>query len=113
MKFITGIAKRAKETLFTRIKKTMTKKMYVLYYENHKNAMTEHEFQTNLERSFRHLDACKYKDKGWPCPTCPECCFKGKDYDEMMTVMNYAEQWANENPKQAWKIKPPVSPHKH
>lgn len=113
MKSMLEMTMRVRENVFTRIKKTMTKKMYVLYYENHKDEMTKQEFENKLERSYRHLDACKFKDKGWPCPTCPECCFKGKDYDNMMTVMNYAQQWAEENPKQAWKMKPPVSPHKH
>ena len=50
--FCDEMTKKAKETAFIRIKKTMTKKMYFLYYENHKDEMTKHEFETNLERSY-------------------------------------------------------------
>ena len=106
--------RKNKEVLFTRIKKMMTKKMYKLYYDDHPEEFaSKAEYEKKLDRAYRHLDACKFKDKGWPCPTCPECCFKGQDYEDMMTVMNYAEQWAAEHPDQAKKMRPPVSPHKH
>ena len=37
MKSMLEMTMRVRENVFTRIKKTMTKKMYVLYYENHKD----------------------------------------------------------------------------
>lgn len=69
-----------KGMLFTRIKKTMTKRMYKLYYkENRESAQTGGSYEADIAKAYKHLDACRFKDKGWPCPNCPECCFRGKD----------------------------------
>lgn len=63
-----------KGAVFTKIKKTMTKKMYDLYYsENEEVSQNSEEHAANLAKAYKHLDACKFKDKGWPCPTCPDC----------------------------------------
>ena len=100
-----------KGIIFTKIKKTMTKRMYRLYYTEHKDAAGAKEaYEAGLSKAYKHLDACKFKEKGWPCPTCPECCFRGKDHDDMMTVMNYAEKWASEHPEKAGFLRPPKSP---
>ena len=83
--------------------------MYKLYYtENREAAQSKEEFEKNLAKAYKHLDACKFKEKGWPCPTCPECCFRGRDHDDMMKVMDFAEKWAQENPKKAGVLKPPT-----
>ena len=103
-----------KGIIFTKIKKSMTKKMYDLYYkENKEISQTKEEYEAGLAKSYRHLDACRFKDKGWPCPTCPECCFRGKDYDEMMAVMNFAQKWMDEHPDKAKFMKPSKAFHKH
>ena len=70
------IVDKLKGNLYTRIKKHMTKKMYHLYYrENREASQSKEEYEANLLRAYRHLDACRFKNKGWPCPTCPSCCF--------------------------------------
>lgn len=103
-----------KSFIFTIIKKRMTRKMYKLYYtENKEAALTREEYEVRLHRTYKHLDACRFKEKGWPCPKCPNCCFHGKEYEDMMAVMNYVEQWMAENPEKAKHMKPPVSIHKH
>ena len=85
--------------------------MYDLYYnENKEVSQSREEYESNLSKAYKHLDACKFKDKGWPCPTCPDCCFHGKDYDDMMAVMSFAEKWIEENPEKAKAMK---LPHKH
>ena len=100
--------------LYTRIKKHMTKKMYHLYYrENREASQSKEEYEANLLRAYRHLDACRFKNKGWPCPTCPSCCFCGKDYETMTEVMDFAREWMKENPDKARFMKPPKFLHKH
>ena len=71
------------------------------------------EYEANLLRAYRHLDACRFKNKGWPCPTCPSCCFCGKDYETMTEVMDFVREWIKENPDKARLMKPPKSLHKH
>lgn len=96
-----------KGKIYTKVKKTMTKKMYDLYYnENKEVSQKREEYEANLLKTYRHLEACKYKNKGWPCPTCPNCCFRGKDYEDMMNVMKFAEKWMSENPQKARFMKP-------
>ncbi len=97
---------------FTPIKKMMTEKMVRLYCsENHGGQDLCDSCRKDLEMSFRHLDACKFKDKGWPCPTCPECCFRGKDGETLMRIMGFAQKWMEEHPEQAEAMKPPVPPN--
>lgn len=82
-----------KGKLFTIVKKSMTKKLYTIYYrENKEVAQQKKEYEENLLQAYKHLDACKFKNKGWPCPTCPDCCFHGKDYENMMNVVKFAEK---------------------
>ena len=70
----------------------MTKKMYHLYYrENRKGSQPEEEYEANLLRAYRHLDACRLKKRGWQCPICLNCCFYGKDYETMTEVMDERE----------------------
>lgn len=103
-----------KGTIFTMVKKSMTRKMYKLYYtENEEALQKQEEYEKGLAKVYKHLDACKFKEKGWPCPTCPECCFHGKDHDDMMTVMNYVQKWMEEHPDRAKYMKPPKAFHKH
>ena len=105
---------KLKGNLYTRIKKHMTKKMYHLYYrENREASQSKEEYEANLLRAYRHLDACRFKNKGWPCPTCPSCCFCGKDYETMTEVMDFAREWMKENPDKARFMKPPKFLHKH
>ena len=105
---------KLKGNLYTRIKKHMTKKMYYLYYrENREASQSKEEYEANLLRAYRHLDACRFKNKGWPCPTCPSCCFCGKDYETMTEVMDFAREWMKENPDKARFMKPPKFLHKH
>ena len=80
---------------------------------NEKNVFTNTEYEANLLRAYRHLDACRFKNKGWPCPTCPSCCFCGKDYETMTEVMDFAREWMKENPDKARFMKPPKFLHKH
>ena len=88
--------------------------MYYLYYrENREVSQSKEEYETNLLRAYRHLDACRLKNKGWPCPKCPNCCFRGKDYETMTEVMDFAQKWMNENPDKARFMKPPKALHKH
>ena len=56
---------------------------------------------------FAHLDACIYKDKGWPCMTCPKCCFEGADKDAMMAVSAHMQEWMAAHPEEATKFAPP------
>ena len=108
------IVDKLKGNLYTRIKKHMTKKMYHLYYrENREASQSKEEYEANLLRAYRHLDACRFKNKGWPCPTCPSCCFCGKDYETMTEVMDFAREWMKENPDKARFMKPPKFLHKH
>ena len=100
--------------LYTRIKKHMTKKMYHLYYrENREVSQYKEEYEANLLRAYRHLDACRFKNKGWPCPTCTNCCFRGEDYETKIEVMNFVQECIKENPDKARLMKPPKSLHKH
>ena len=108
------IIDKLKESLYTKVKKTMTKKMYQLYYRENKEILqSQDEYEANLLKTYRHLDACRFKNKGWPCPTCPKCCFHGKDYETMMEVMDFAQQWMKENPDKARFMKTPKALHKH
>ena len=108
------IVDKLKGNLYTRIKKHMTKKMYHLYYrENREASQSKEEYEANLLRAYRHLDACRFKNKGWPCPTCPSCCFCGNDYETMTEVMDFAREWMKENPDKARFMKPPIFLHKH
>ena len=108
------IVDKLKGNLNTRIKKHMTKKMYHLYYrENREVSQSKEEYEANVLRAYRHLDACRFKNKGWPCPTCPSCCFRGKDYETMTEVMDFVREWMKENPDKARFMKPPKSLHKH
>lgn len=96
---------------FTPVKKMMTERMYTLYCaENHGGGSLCGACESSLRKAYRHLDACKFKDKGWPCPTCPECCFKGADFEELMTIMGFAEQWMKDNPERAAEMQPPTPP---
>lgn len=96
---------------YTSVKKMMTEKIQRLYCsENHHSADLCDECKKDLEMSFRHLDACKFEDKGWPCPTCPECCFRGKDGETLMRVMGFAQKWMEENPDKADMMRPPAPP---
>ena len=53
------IVDKLKGNLYTRIKKHMTKKMYHLYYrENREASQSKEEYEANLLRAYRHLDAC-------------------------------------------------------
>ena len=93
-------------------------KMGIEYYCFHDvdlvtEAETIEEYEANLLRAYRHLDACRFKNKGWPCPTCPSCCFCGKDYETMTEVMDFAREWMKENPDKARFMKPPKFLHKH
>jgi hypothetical protein len=97
---------------FTPVKKMMTEKMIRLYCsECHGSPEPCDECKESLDRSFRHLDACRFKDKGWPCVSCQECCFKGKDYDDLMKLMTFAQKWMEENPDKAEQMRPPVPPN--
>ena len=52
---------KLKESLYTKVKKTMTKKMYQLYYrENKEISQSKDEYEANLLKTYRHLDACKF-----------------------------------------------------
>ncbi len=62
----------------------------------------------DLERMYKHLDACKFKDKGWPCPTCPDSCFNGKDLEAMMRVTSYTQEWMKKNPDKASSMMSPA-----
>ena len=109
-----SIVTTIKSSLFTKVKKTMTKRMYELYYKENADApQAMGEYEAVLGKAYKHLDACRFIDKGWPCPTCPSCCFRGKDYDDMMQVMNFAQKWAEEHPDQAKKLMSPKAVHKH
>ena len=58
------IVDKLKGNLYTRIKKHMTKKMYHLYYrENREASQSKEEYEANLLRAYRHLDACRLKKR--------------------------------------------------
>lgn len=93
---------------YTPIKKMMTEKMVHLYCQDHHDDALCASCQDDLAMMFKHLDACRFKDKGWPCPTCPDRCFTGKDLETMMTVMGYAQEWMKKHPDQAESMMPPT-----
>ena len=94
---------------YTSVKKMMTEKMVRLYCENHHSASDLcDDCRSDLEAMFRHLDACKFKDKGWPCPTCPDSCFHGDDLAKMTRVMTYVQEWMEQNPDKAASMMPPA-----
>lgn len=96
---------------FTQIKKEMTSRMVELYCRcTHGGEALCDDCRADLDMTMRHLDTCRFKDKGWPCPTCPECCFQGKDRDTMMRVIGFAEQWVQDHPEMAASMRPPVGP---
>ena len=93
---------------YTPVKKMMTEKMVRLYCsDHHRTEDLCDDCKADLERMFKHLDVCKFKDKGWPCPTCPDSCFNGKDKETMMRVMSYAQEWMAKNPDKAAMMMPP------
>ena len=60
------IVDKLKGNLYTRIKKHMTKKMYHLYYrENREASQSKEEYEANLLRAYRHLDALNQCKSGW------------------------------------------------
>lgn len=72
------IVDKLKGNLYTRIKKHMTKKMYHLYYrENREASQSKEEYEANLLRAYRHLDACRLK-KGMAMSNMPELLFLWK-----------------------------------
>jgi AcrR family transcriptional regulator len=42
-----------------------------------------------LDRSVAHLDACRFKEEGRPCPSCPDCCMSKEDYAAMVLYINH------------------------
>ena len=53
--------------------------MYHLYdRENREVSQYKEEYEANLLRAYRRLDVCRFKNKGWPCPTMPELLFLWK-----------------------------------
>ena len=41
------------------------------------------------DRSVAHLDACRFKEEGRPCPSCPDCCMTKEDYATMMLFISH------------------------
>ena len=94
---------------FTPVKKMMTERMYALYCaEKHSSEGICEGCSAGFQKAYKHLDACRFKDKGWPCPTCPECCFRGSDFEELMAVMGFFQKWLEEHPEQAEAMQPSV-----
>lgn len=93
---------------FTPVKKMMTERMVRLYCSDHHGGeVLCDNCQQELDTMFKHLDACKFKDKGWPCPTCPDSCFHGRDLEAMMRVMSYVQEWMDRNSDKAASMMPP------
>ena len=100
---------------FTAIKKMMTERIMRVYCQGHHNssAVTGElcaDCCLDLKRIYGHLDACHFKEKGWPCPTCPGMCYQGDDKELLMRVMSYAQEWMEEHPDEEDYLVPPVMP---
>ena len=68
-----------KGIIFTKIKKTMTKRMYRLYYTEHKDAAGAKEaYEAGLSKAYKHLDACKFKERAGPAPPVPNAASAAK-----------------------------------
>ncbi len=94
--------KSDKMTDYTPVKKMMTEKMIRLYCSDlHGKAELCPECQDMLDRSFTLLDHCNHKEEGWPCDTCPDCCFKGKNREMLDKIGAHTKQWMAEHPEQA------------
>ena len=53
--------------------------MYHLYYrENREASQSKEEYEANLLRAYRHLDACRLKKKGMAMSNMPELLFLWK-----------------------------------
>ncbi len=95
-------------TDYTSVKKMMTEKMVEMYCRDlYGGDSLCGECAAMRDVFFAHLDACIYKDKGWPCMTCPKCCFEGADKDAMMAVSAHMQEWMAAHPEEATKFAPP------
>lgn len=73
----------------TPIKKQMSYHLARMYcLRRHHSQELCPECQEALERTYKRLDACPFKEEGRPCPTCDSCCFTGADYYRMIDSFN-------------------------
>lgn len=65
---------------YTSIKKQMSYHMVQLYcLDYHHSSQLCPKCRKVLDGFYYHLDRCRFKEKGWPCPTCPECCYSERE----------------------------------
>lgn len=94
---------------YTPVKKMMTEKIQTLYCRgNHGSDQLCGQCRSDLDRAIKHLEACRFKEKGWPCLTCPECCFKGEDFTKLSIVMGFVQDWMDRNPDLAQDFRPRI-----
>ncbi len=103
--------KSDKMTDYTPVKKMMTEKMINLYCSDvHGKAYLCPECTQMRDRSFYLLDRCIHKEEGWPCDTCPDCCFVNEDREMLDRLMDHTKKWMAEHPEQASSMAPPQIP---
>ncbi|MBE6521237.1 MAG: nitrous oxide-stimulated promoter [Thermoplasmata archaeon] len=93
---------------YTPVKKEMTRRMVDLYCRDmHGTDGICPACYKRMMDTYKRLDACKFKDKGWPCDTCPGMCYSGDSLDFMQDVMEHAKRWMAAHPEEAAKMMPP------
>ncbi len=77
-------------TDFTPFKKEMTYRMALAYCKGEHGCddLCE-ECLNRLMSAMKHLDNCRFKEEGRPCPSCPDCCFHGSDLENMLKTVTY------------------------
>ncbi len=82
---------------YTPMKKEMSLRIIRFYCrENHGGDGLCEECERVYQTTVRHLEACRFKELGRPCPACPECCFTGEDRERMIRMVEFEGRHADE-----------------
>lgn len=62
------------------------------------------ECQKFRDTGVRHVKACRFAAENRPCPTCPDCCFKGDSHKMLIDCATHFQQHAQEHQGEVQRI---------